>query len=220
MTKIRPLIEQDHSSIAVFKIPSGNSSRNLNLLIMKKQLLQVLTIAGFISLFGACQNAPEGENAQSPAESTEQAPAGGGQSAISDDVSQPNVVKVAIGSKDHTTLVKAVQAAELVDALSNNGPFTVFAPTNAAFDALPPGTVETLLKPENKDKLQNVLYNHVLVGVFKAESLQDGQTITMFGGAKVKVSLKDGKVYLGNSAILASVPASNGLVHVVDAVLQ
>ena len=96
-------------------------------------------------------------------------------------------MKVAIGSKDHTTLVKAVQAAELVDALSNNGPFTVFAPTNA---------------------------------VFKAESLQDGQTITMFGGAKVKVSLKDGKVYLGNSAILASVPASNGLVHVVDAVLQ
>ena len=76
------------------------------------------------------------------------------------------------------------------------------------------------MKPENKDKLQNVLYNHVLVGVFKAESFQDGQTVTMFGGNKVKVSIKDGKVYLGNASILASVPASNGIVHVVDAVMQ
>lgn len=72
---------------------------------------------------------------------------GAGQSAVKDEDSQPDVVKVAVGSKDHTTLVAAVQAADLVDALSNAGPFTVFAPTNAAFDALPAGTVETLLKP-------------------------------------------------------------------------
>ncbi|HRH65987.1 MAG TPA: fasciclin domain-containing protein [Bacteroidia bacterium] len=185
---------------------------------MKKQLLFILSIVGLISL-GACQNSPETESTEATTETTEQ-PAGGGQSAVNDEVSQPNVVKVAIGSKDHTTLVAAVKAAELVDALSNNGPFTVFAPTNAAFDALPAGTVDNLLKPENKDQLQTVLYNHVLVGVFKAESFQDGQTVTMFGGAKVKVSLKDGKVFLGNSAIVASVPASNGIVHVVDAVFQ
>lgn len=218
--KIIQILEHNHICIKRFKIPSENHSRNPNRTHMKKQILFALTIAGVFSLFGACKNAQENTgDTQATTEAVEQ-PVGGGQSAVADDVSLPNVVKVAIGSKDHTTLVAAVKAAELVDALSNNGPFTVFAPTNAAFDALPAGTVDNLVKPENKDKLQNVLYNHVLVGVFKAESFQDGQTVTMFGGNKVKVSIKDGKVYLGNASILASVPASNGIVHVVDAVMQ
>lgn len=186
---------------------------------MKKQTLIALALAGSTCLFWACKSNQSGDQADNAATTATEQPAQGGQSAINDDVSAPNVVKVAIGSKDHTTLVAAVKAAELVDALSNNGPFTVFAPTNAAFDALPKGTVEDLVKPENKDKLQNVLYNHVLVGVFKAESFTDGQTITMFGGNKVKVSVKDGKVQIGGANIVASVPASNGIVHVVDAVL-
>ena len=214
------LIENSHFRKIGLKIPSENKFLTFNRNPMKKHLLQILAVTCMLLFFNACKNSSENEESSATQTEAIDQPADGGQSTVNDDVSQPNVVKVAVGSKDHTTLVAAVKAAELVDALSNNGPFTVFAPTNAAFDALPKGTVETLVKPENKDKLQNVLYNHVLVGVFKAESFQDGQTITMFGGNKEKIQIKDGKVYIGNAAIVASVPASNGIVHVVDAVLQ
>lgn len=143
-----------------------------------------------------------------------------GQSGIKDDDSQKNVVQVAIGSKDHSTLVKAIQAAELVDALSNAGPFTVFAPTNAAFDKLPAGTLENLLKPENKDNLANILQYHVSLGVLKAESLTDGQVIGQVNGNDIKISIKDGQVMInGTAKIIASVPASNGIIHVIDQVL-
>ncbi|MCW5920942.1 MAG: fasciclin domain-containing protein [Saprospiraceae bacterium] len=146
-------------------------------------------------------------------------PAGGGQSAVQDDVSQKDVVKVAVGSPDHTTLVAAVKAAELVDVLSNAGPFTVFAPTNAAFDKLPPGTVEGLLKPDKKDALADVLQYHVAVAVYKTEMLHDGQVIPMANDGKVTIGVKDGKITVNGANILASVPASNGIVHVIDEVL-
>ena len=134
-------------------------------------------------------------------------------------MSQKNVVGIAVGSADHSTLVTAVTAAELVDALSNAGPFTVFAPTNAAFAALPAGTVEGLLKPEKKADLQTVLQYHVFVGVLKAEQLRDGQSIGMVDGGNVKVTMKDGKVMINDATIIGSVPASNGIVHVIDKVL-
>lgn len=159
-------------------------------------------------------------NTSTKESSTAEVPAQTGQSGVQDDLSQRNVVQVAIGSKDHTTLVEAVKAAELVDALSNAGPFTVFAPTNAAFDQLPAGTVEGLLKPEKKDDLANILEYHVSLGVFKVENLTDGQIIGQVNGGNITVSLKDGKVVLnGKATIVASVPASNGLVHVIDGVL-
>lgn len=160
--------------------------------------------------------------------STTEAPSGAssekvnavGQSGVKDDVSNPNVVQVAIGSKDHTTLVTAVKTAELVDALSNAGPFTVFAPTNAAFDALPAGTVDDLLKPENKDKLTTILQYHVYVGSISNESLQDGQSLGMVDGGNITITKKDGKTIVnGTAEIVASVPASNGIVHVINSVL-
>lgn len=146
-------------------------------------------------------------------------PAGAGQSAIQDDMSQKDVVKVAVGSPDHTTLVTAVKAAELVDVLSNAGPFTVFAPTNAAFDKLPAGTVADLLKPDKKEVLQDILQYHVAVAVYKTDMLQDGQVINMANGGNVTIGVKDGKVTVNGANIVASVPASNGIVHVIDAVL-
>ena len=150
----------------------------------------------------------------------EAAPAVAGQSAVADDVSQKDVVKVAVGSPAHSTLVAAVKAAELVDVLSNAGPFTVFAPTNAAFDKLPKGTVESLLKPENKEKLADILQYHVAVGGYKEEMLTDGKTLNMANGGNVTVSVKDGKITLNGSATLGgTVVASNGLVHVIDGVL-
>ena len=147
-------------------------------------------------------------------------PVGGGQSSVQDNESQKNIVQVSSGSKNHTTLVTAVKAAELVDVLSNAGPFTVFAPVNAAFDKLPAGTVDGLLKPEKKADLQNILQYHVSIGVYKLDNLHDGQTIGQANGDNIKVTVKDGKYFInGNSEILTSIPVSNGLIHVVNEVL-
>jgi uncharacterized surface protein with fasciclin (FAS1) repeats len=143
-----------------------------------------------------------------------------GQSAVVDDVSQKDIVKVAVGSPAHTTLVAAIKAAELVDVLSNAGPFTVFAPTNEAFDKLPKGTVEELLKPENKEKLTDILQYHVLIGGYSEDKFTDGKSIGTASGGSVKINVKDGKVTINDSAtIIGTVTASNGIVHVVDAVL-
>ncbi len=146
-------------------------------------------------------------------------PAGGGQSAVVDNDSQKDIVHVAVGSADHTTLVTALQTAQYVDVLSNAGPFTVFAPTNAAFDKLPAGTVEGLLKPESKDALRNILEYHVAVGVYKLENLIDGQKINQVNLDNVVIGLKDGKYTVNGAAILGTAPASNGIVYVIDAVL-
>lgn len=176
------------------------------------------SILGILAMmaFAFCTNpAPE----QQVATNTSSTPAGGGQSAVQDDVSQKDVVKVAAGSPDHTTLVTAVKAASLVDVLSNAGPFTVFAPTNAAFDKLPAGTVEGLLKPDKKETLQDILQYHVAVAVYKPEMLQDGQVISMANGGNVTIGVKDGKITVNGANVLASIPASNGIIHVIDAVL-
>ena len=183
-----------------------------------KNLFAVLIAFSMAGIISCSNNSGDMEDNQESNATVEEV-ASGGQSTVKDDVSQPNVVKIAIGSKDHTTLVKAVVAAELVDALSNNGPFTVFAPTDAAFAALPSGVLDDLMKKEKKNDLENVLYNHVIVGSYKAEDFKDGQEITLFGGKKVLFSVKDGKVQVNGANIVATVPASNGFVLVVDKVL-
>jgi uncharacterized surface protein with fasciclin (FAS1) repeats len=143
----------------------------------------------------------------------------GGQSTVQDDVSQPDVVRVAVNSKDHSTLVTALKTAAYVDVLSNAGPFTVFAPTNAAFDKLEPGTVDNLLKPENKDMLQNILEYHVYVGVIKEENVQDGMTLNQVNLENVTLNKKDGKMTVNGANVLGAAKASNGIVYVIDAVL-
>jgi uncharacterized surface protein with fasciclin (FAS1) repeats len=144
----------------------------------------------------------------------------GGQENVKDNDSQKDVVKVAMDSKDHTTLVAALKQAELVTSLSNAGPFTVFAPTNAAFDKLPKGTVEGLMKDDKKEELQNILQYHVFMSALTPESFTNGQTLGMVNGDNVTVSIKDGKTMLNNSAtIIGTVPASNGVIYVIDGVL-
>lgn len=151
---------------------------------------------------------------------TSETAAAGGQEAVADDVSQKDVVKVAVGSKDHTTLVAALKQAELVTSLSNAGPFTVFAPTNDAFGKLPAGTVDGLMKEDKKAGLQNILQYHVTTSSLKAEYLTDGMSLGMVNGDNVTISIKDGKIILNGAAtIIASIPASNGMIHVIDAVL-
>ncbi|GAA4334515.1 fasciclin domain-containing protein [Flaviaesturariibacter amylovorans] len=185
---------------------------------MKKLLLFSLAGSLLFSMV-ACSSANEGTEPQVAAAGTDGAGISG-QSSVQDDESQKDVVKVAAGSKDHSTLVAAVKAAELVDALSNAGPFTVFAPTNAAFDKLPAGTVDDLLKPENKGKLQDILQYHVYVGSLKTELMQDGQVLNQVNGGNITISKKDGKVVInGTATVVATVPASNGVIHVIDGVL-
>ena len=116
-----------------------------------------------------------------------------------------DVVKVAVGSPDHTTLVKAVQVAEYVDVLSNAGPFTVFAPTNAAFDKLPAGTVDNLLKPANKSQLVDVLQNHVTTSALSVDDFTAGDTVAMAGGGKEVVRKEGGTMYVGGAKVIASV---------------
>jgi uncharacterized surface protein with fasciclin (FAS1) repeats len=146
-------------------------------------------------------------------------PLGGGQSTVQDATSEPDVVRVAVGSPDHTTLVAALQAAKYVDALSNAGPFTVFAPTNAAFDKLPAGTVEGLLKPESADALKNILEYHVYVGVIKEEYVQDGMTLNQVNLDNVTLNKKDGKITVNGANVLGIAKASNGVVYIIDSVL-
>jgi len=143
------------------------------------------------------------------------------------------VVDVAIASKDHTTLVAAVKAAGLVDTLMSSGPFTVFAPTNAAFSKLPAGTVDTLLKPESKEKLSAVLTYHVVAGRVMAadvkKMIKDGKgaaTVKTVQGENLTAMMKGGKVMLkdakGNVATITAVDlsAGNGVVHVIDTVVM
>ena len=165
----------------------------------------------FVLLTSACSSAPR-DDAQTTTP-------GAGQASVRDDDSQPDVVKVAVGSPDHSTLVAALKAGELVDALANAGPFTVFAPTNAAFDKLPAGTVETLLKPENKSQLRTVLQHHVTTSALDLDYFEDGQMVGMVDGTKEKFTRRDGAAYIGEAKVVASVRASNGWVHVIDAVL-
>jgi len=139
--------------------------------------------------------------------------------AAAQDYLAKTVTDVAADSKDHTTLVAALEAADYADALRNPGPFTVFAPTNAAFEKLPSGTLETLMKPENKGKLEKILQHHVMLSTYEAKWFQDGQTVGMVDGTKATMHVEDGKVRIDGATIAASVRCGNGIVHVVDAVV-
>jgi uncharacterized surface protein with fasciclin (FAS1) repeats len=139
--------------------------------------------------------------------------------------SSKTIVVVASDTPSLSTLVTAVKAANLVDTLQESGPYTVFAPTNEAFEALPKGTLASLLKPENQVKLKSILTYHVVAGKVMSSDLKDGQEITTVEGSKLTVSIEDGKVYLtdatGNKVMVqqADIDAKNGVVHTIDGVL-
>lgn len=181
--------------------------------------MKYLAILIAFFLFISCNNSADNSGSSTTTSTTDQPSGGGGQSTVQDDESGKDIVKIAAGSKDHTTLVTALKAADYVNVISNAGPFTVFAPTNAAFDALPKGTLEDLLKPENKDKLRSILEYHVYVGVLKDALLGDGMTYGMASGQNVTIGNKDGKITVNGANIIASIPATNGIIHVIDKVL-
>jgi uncharacterized surface protein with fasciclin (FAS1) repeats len=142
-----------------------------------------------------------------------------GQSSVQDDESQKNIVQTAVASPDHQTLVAALKAASYVDALSNAGPFTVFAPNDQAFAELPKGTLDDLLKPENKDKLQNILEYHVYVGVIRESMVNGSMNLNQVNGKNVTLLKEGDKLKVNGNEILAAVNTSNGVVYIINKVL-
>lgn len=181
---------------------------------------KIISILIVLILFiSGCNNAPKDENTgamDTPAsvENEKQ-----GQAFLKDDEATPNVLNIAIGSEDHTTLVAAVQAAQLENVLVNTGPLMVFAPTNEAFANLPEGTVENLLKPENKEQLAFILKHHVTPGNYNKDFLKKFKSLGQASNLNVSVEVQGEDVYVGGAKILASIPAGNGIVHVVDKVI-
>jgi len=183
---------------------------------MKKIINLILAVSTIV--FFSCNQAET--KSEETGAASEAVTGGGGQASVKDDESAKDVVKIAAGSKDHSTLVAAIKQADLTNALSNAGPFTVFAPTNAAFDKVGKETLDNLMKDENKEKLQDILQYHVYVGSLKTEMMTDGQTLNQVNGGNITISVKDGKVVINNTAnVVASIPAANGIIHVIDAVL-
>jgi len=154
---------------------------------------------------------------------TETAPENQGQSAVVDTISAANALQVAKSLVDFKTLVAAIEAAGVEDALVNAGPLTVFAPVNGAFDKLPAGTVDDLLKPENKSKLAFILTNHVAPANYPEKQLkkeaEKGRKLYMASGKYLTVEVKDDGMYVGGTKILKTVQVSNGWIHVIDNVL-
>ncbi len=199
---------------------------------MQKNLFPVLIAAAITTLtFTACNDSKtaEASTTDSTTVSTEvmkPAEEAGVMVGGANMVPSKDIVDNAAGSADHTTLVAAVKAAGLVETLKGTGPFTVFAPSNAAFDKLPAGTVDNLVKPENKAALTNILTYHVVSGAFKSTDLKDGQKVKTVQGEELMIGYKDGKWTVTDAKgamaniTIADVISSNGVTYVIDAVLM
>ncbi|MEQ8418135.1 MAG: fasciclin domain-containing protein [Imperialibacter sp.] len=146
-----------------------------------------------------------------------------GQASVVDDESAKNILQIAASSPDHTTLVAAVTAAQIEHVLVNAGPLTVFAPNNAAFEKLPAGTVENLLKPENKAQLATILTRHAAPGSYDVEALKKmvakGRTLYMATGDYLEVTVDGGDVLINGCKIIGTINTSNGIINVVDQVI-
>lgn len=183
------------------------------------QIYKVIPLLVLLMAFSSCKNEATVDNTAAQITQNEKPESQKGQAFIEDDSSTPNVLQIAIKSPDHTTLVAAVQAAGLENALVNAGPLMVFAPTNEAFAALPPGTVEDLLKPENKEKLAAILKHHVTAGNYDKDFLKNFKKIGQADDTNASIVVKGEDVYVGGAKIMGSVKAGNGIVHVVDKVI-
>ena len=176
-----------------------------------KSVRIMLVVSLVVMVFFACSTSEDTAGAKTETFAKDHSQAG-----VKDDVSDPNILQIALGSPDHTTLVAGVVATQLENVLVGAGPLTVFAPTNAAFDKLPKGTLETLLKPENKSKLAAIITSHASPGTFMGEGLKDGMQLYMATGHYVDVKVTEEGTFVNGSKILGTVDATNGVVHVID----
>ncbi len=198
--------------------PSWNTSEHFKQHNYMRLIVNLIIIAAVIFL-SACGS---GGNSTSTSESAAITHPKG-QASVSDDVSQKNILQVAAGSDAHTTLVAAVQAAAIEHVLVNAGPLTVFAPTNDAFSALPEGTVDELLLPENKAKLATILTRHAAPGSYDIDALkkeaEKGRKLYMATGDYLEVVVEGEQVTVAGANVVATIQTSNGIINVVDKVI-
>lgn len=191
---------------------------NLNQQKMKSKLIIVLMFLAFISCKNETQSGVKKEVKKEASVSEHR-----GQASVEDGVSEANALQVAKSLDDFSTLVVAIEKAGVEDAVVNTGPLTIFAPLNSAFDKLPEGTVETLIKPENKGKLAFILTNHVAPANYPIKQLKKeakkGRKLYMASGKYLVVENKEDGIYVGGTKILKTVKVSNGWIHVIDDVL-
>ncbi|WP_424964355.1 fasciclin domain-containing protein [Ekhidna sp.] len=188
---------------------------------MKDEMLKPLILLVLSALIWSCNPQKEGDSSSETSAGTDSHPMG--QASVVDDVSDPNILQVAISSEPHSTLVAAVQAAQIEHVLVNAGPLTVFAPVNDAFDALPEGTLDNLLKPENKGDLATIITRHAAPGSFDIDALkreaEKGRKIYMATGDYLEVTVDGDEVSVAGAKIVGTVPASNGIIHVIEKVI-
>ena len=184
--------------------------------VMQRTAIAVVSIAAALTLSACSSTSDEATTEESSAVVEESAMEEADE--MVGEASVGTIVDVASANPDFSTLVAAVSAAGLVETLSGEGPFTVFAPTNAAFDALPPGVLDALLLPENKDALVKILTYHVVPGTVLAADITDGDVATV-EGQTVAISTANGVTVNGAAVVTADVVADNGVIHVIDAVL-
>jgi uncharacterized surface protein with fasciclin (FAS1) repeats len=182
---------------------------------MKSLLKLIFSLFALTLIISSCKTDSQSTNSNTGINTNELK----GQSGVVDDESERNILQIAINSPDHSTLVAGVVAAGLQDVLTNAGPLTVFAPNNEAFDKLPKGTLDNLLKPENKETLKDIITFHAAPGSYTGTNIKGVMGIGQATGDKVKVETKDGVTYVNGAKVLATVKASNGYVHVIDQVL-
>ncbi len=198
-----------------------HNSKNL---ITGAVIVVLLAIGGFALYSMSGDDSSETTSNASTSQMTDSTPTAA-PSTSTETAPQSTIVELAVGTQDLSTLVSAVKAAELVDTLSGTGPFTVFAPTNAAFEGLPAGTLDMLLMPENKSKLQAILTYHVVSGKVLSSDLSDGQVVKTVQGNNLTVMMSGGKVMLMDATgataevVTADIAASNGVVHVINKVV-
>jgi uncharacterized surface protein with fasciclin (FAS1) repeats len=181
---------------------------------MRTQLLAAAALTAVLAVTGCSAGEDTAEPAETPAASVEATP-----EATQDAATEPGtIVEVASGNEDFSTLVAAVQAAGLVETLSGDGPFTVFAPTDEAFAALPAGVLDALLLPENEAVLTQILTYHVVPGEVTSDQIAAGEVATV-EGQPVTIATEGGVTVNGATVTTADVDASNGVIHVIDAVL-
>lgn len=189
---------------------------------MKIKIFAVVFLLSFV--FYSCNTEKKQDAVNKEAKKEQKSDENKGQAGVAAvEGEQPNALQVAQSIDDFSTLVAAINAAGVQDAVVNTGPLTIFAPLNSAFDKLPEGTVETLVKPENKSKLAFILVNHVAPANYPIKQLKKeakkGRKLYMASGKYLVVENKDGEIYVGGTKILKSVNVSNGWIHVVDDVL-
>ncbi len=187
---------------------------------MKSHILLIVVL--FVFSFVSCKNESQ-KSTQSSAKQTTEQSTHKGQAAVEDGESAANALQVAKSLEDFSTLVAAIQAAGVEDAVVNAGPLTIFAPLNSAFGKLPEGTVENLVKPENKATLAFILVNHVAPANYPIKQLKKeakkGRKLYMASGKYLVVEDKDGEIFVGGTKVLKTVQVSNGWIHVIDDVL-